>query len=670
MNGNRFTLLDGKKRFLILCCLVGLGFGAVAARLAWVQLVRGEELTRQAKRQVMYRQESSTPRGRILDRDGEELASSIMAKTMTVNPYRMQELQSQGKMKLQQAAELLAPVLQMESAKLLEIFSDKDCYFRYVKRSLEPKEYEAAAKIIEDNKLGGFNFMEESKRYYVKKNVAAQVLGFVGDDDIGRYGIEMELDSILRGAQTKDDRWQDAAGRRILGGGEVEGGEEEPLSTVYLTLDSKMQYVLEDAMDDALARTKAKGAAAVIMDPYTGEILGMASRPTFDPNEYWRYSPESWSNKTISMIYEPGSVFKPLVGCMGLTEGLITPDTIFQDNGRIKIADRVIYNWDGEGKGYVPFSEIIKFSINTGMVQLGMQLGPQRLISYSKKFGLGQPTGINLPGEESGLLYDPENMWEPDVATMAIGQGIAVTPLQILRAICAIANGGELLQPYIVKKIVAPNGDIIREGRKTVVRNVLTDQVAAQMRGMMEKVVSEGGGKAAGIKGYSIAGKTGTAEKLAEGGGYAAGKYIASFVGFVPANKPKYAMLVMLDTPQGVFYGSQVSAPIFRDTLQQILVAKGIQPENSQGLPSFEEMNAAKRLQAAGKRQELPQIRLLDGGKVQLPDFTGVDIRNAAELLQQGHLRLKPYGSGKAFKQQPPKDAVVPEGATVEIWFK
>ena len=199
-------------------------------------------------------------------------------------------------------------------------------------------------------------------------------------------------------------------------------------------------------MDDAMARTKAKGAAAIIMDPYTGEILGMASRPTFDPNNFGKYSPDSWTNRAVSMIYEPGSVFKPIVGCMGLTEGIITPDTPIQDNGRNKIADRVIYNWDGEGMGTVPFSTVIKFSINTGMVQLGMKLGADRLISYAKKFGFGTPTGIELPGEEGGSLYNPKDMYEPDVATMAIGQGVAVTPLQELRAICAIANGGELLR--------------------------------------------------------------------------------------------------------------------------------------------------------------------------------------------------------------------------------
>ena len=236
----------------------------------------------------------------------------------------------------------------------------------------------------------------------------------------------------------------------------------------------------------------------------------------------------------------------------------------------------------------------------------------------------------------------------------------------MLRAICAIANGGELLKPYIIKKIVAPDGSIIKEGKKEVVRNVITPEVAAQMRAMMEKVVSEGGGKTAAIKGYRIAGKTGTAEKLAEGGGYAAGQYIASFVGFVPADKPKYAMLVMLDRPQGAFYGSQVSAPIFRDTLQQILVAKGIQPTNREGLPSFDMMNDTSVKTSA---KQMPQVLILPNGKIKLPDFKGIDMRYTAELLQQGHLRLKPYGSGIAYQQRPAPGTEVAEGTTVEVWF-
>jgi cell division protein FtsI (penicillin-binding protein 3)/stage V sporulation protein D (sporulation-specific penicillin-binding protein) len=673
----RFDLRDGHLRFGALSVLLCVAFIAVFARLAWLQLVRAEELQRMSQDQLTADLTQKHPRGLIVDREGEELAVSIMTGSLYVDPEGMNDDPTLTKEKAPRdvrrlAAELLAPVLHKEQEKLNAIFTGGG-RFVWLKRTMEPNEEEQVRKIIKDNKLPGLHFLEESKRYYTKKRTAAQILGFIGTDDVGLSGIEYQLNDVLKGKDTKYSLMVDAAGRQILDtllndDKQDVKKKKEQLPTVYLTLDSKMQYVLEDAMDDAIARTRAKGAAAIIMDPYTGEILGMASRPTFDPNSFYKYSPETWNNKAVSMIYEPGSVFKPIVGCMGLTEGIITPNTVFQDNGSIRIADRVIHNWDGEGMGAVPFSEIIKFSINTGMVQLGMMLGADRLIGYAKKFGFGSPTGIDLPGEENGILYDPKMMYEPDVATMAIGQGVAVTPIQVLRAICAIANGGELLQPYIVKKIVAPDGTVLREGEKHVVRNVITPEVASQMRAMMEKVVSEGGGKPAAIKGYRIAGKTGTAEKLAEGGGYAAGQYIASFVGFVPADKPMYAMLVMLDTPQGAFYGSQVSAPIFRDTLQQILVAKGIQPASSEGLPSFEEMNAvASKAESALKK--LPEITLLPNGKIKLPDFKGVDMRYTAELLQQGHLRLKPYGSGIAYQQRPAPDTEVDEGTTVEVWF-
>lgn len=675
---SRFTLYDGRKRFSIVCLLLTVVFAGVALRLAWLQIVRAGDLSQMSQSQLIADLVQKHPRGRIVDRDGEELAVSIMTGSLYVDPERMVDSPESAKQKPQRdvrriSADLLAPVLHMDADGLYKTFTGGG-RFVWLKRTMEPKEVEQVRKLIKENKLPGLHFLEESKRYYTKKRTAAQILGFIGTDDVGLSGIEYQLNDVLKGKDTKYSLMVDAAGQQILGSllnddAQAVKKTKEQLPTVYLTLDSKMQYVLEDAMDDAINRTKAKGAAAIIMDPYTGEILGMASRPTFDPNNFGKYSPDTWNNKAVSMIYEPGSVFKPIVGCMGLTEGIITPDTVFQDDGSIRIADRVIHNWDGEGLGPVPFSTIIKFSINTGMVQLGMQLGADRLISYAKKFGFGSPTGIDLPGEEYGILYDPKMMYEPDVATMAIGQGVAVTPIQVLRAICAIANGGELLQPYIVKKVVAPDGTVISEGQKHVVRNVITPQVARQMRDMMEKVVSEGGGKPAAIKGYRIAGKTGTAEKLAEGGGYAAGKYIASFVGFVPADKPMYAMLVMLDTPRGAFYGSQVSAPIFRDTLQQILVAKGIQPASSEGLPSFEEMNAVGAKEAAKKRPA-PQLQLLPGGKIKLPDFNGIDMRLAAELLQQGRLRMKPYGSGHAYQQRPAPGTEVDEGATVEIWFR
>lgn len=664
-----FYLRDGKKRFWRLCKFIFLGVLIVVGRLVWIQLVHGSDMAELSISQTMGINIVSSPRGAIVDRDGEELAVSIMSKSLYADPVAMEDhpesdAAKSGRNVKRLAADLLAAPLGISAESLYSDFTIEGARFVWIKRTLSPEMAEKVQLIIKENNLPGLHFLEESKRYYTKGTMAAQVLGFVGTDDVGLSGIELAMDSIIKARSKEMQETTDAVGNPI-GESSMEDMRPQNMPTVYLTIDSKIQFVLEDALDRAMKETKSRAAAAILMDPHTGAVLGMASRPTFDPNDFGEYPVSTWTNRAISIIYEPGSVFKPIVGCMGLSENIITPQTVFEDKGSIKIADRVIRNWDGEGRGQVPFEDIIKYSINTGMVQLGMQLGANQMIDYSKKFGFGQPTGIELPGEESGILYRPEDMYEPDIATMAIGQGIAVTPLQMLRAICAIANGGELLEPYIIDKIVMPDGRVLRQGQKKVVRRVITEDVAGQMRMMMEKVVSEGGGKPAHIAGYQIAGKTGTAEKLAEQGGYAPGEYIASFVGFVPAANPQYAMLVMLDTPQGAFYGSQVSAPVFKDTLQQILVAKGIQPSTHEGLPSFEE-DAKDRAKAV----KVPVMEFLTDNKVKIPDFTGLDMRQTAELVQRGHLVLVPYGSGRAKKQSLPPGTVAAEGTKLEIWFE
>lgn len=664
-----FYLRDGKKRFWRLCKFIFLGVLIVVGRLVWIQLVHGSDMAELSISQTMGINIVSSPRGAIVDRDGEELAVSIMSKSLYADPVAMEDHPESdagktGRNVKRLAADLLAAPLGISAESLYSDFTIEGARFVWIKRTLSPEMAEKVQLIIKENNLPGLHFLEESKRYYTKGTMAAQVLGFVGTDDVGLSGIELAMDSIIKARSKEMQETTDAVGNPI-GESSMEDMRPQNMPTVYLTIDSKIQFVLEDALDRAMKETKSRAAAAILMDPHTGAVLGMASRPTFDPNDFGDYPVSTWTNRAISIIYEPGSVFKPIVGCMGLSENIITPQTVFEDKGSIKIADRIIRNWDGEGRGQVPFEDIIKYSINTGMVQLGMQLGANQMIDYSKKFGFGQPTGIELPGEESGILYRPEDMYEPDIATMAIGQGIAVTPLQMLRAICAIANGGELLEPYIIDKIVMPDGRVLRQGQKKIVRRVITEDVAAQMRMMMEKVVSEGGGKPAHIAGYQIAGKTGTAEKLAEQGGYAPGEYIASFVGFVPAANPQYAMLVMLDTPQGAFYGSQVSAPVFKDTLQQILVAKGIQPSTHEGLPSFEE-DAKDRAKAV----KVPVMEFLPDNKVKIPDFTGLDMRQTAELVQRGHLVLVPYGSGRAKKQSLPPGTVAAEGTKLEIWFE
>lgn len=667
----RGGVLRGRKREKVMDCIILLVVVLIIGKLFYLQIIRGDDLSRQSAAQIAGQETELSPRGTIFDRNGEELAVSILSKSLYVNPEDLKDVPERwpdGKMPMRNvqrlAADLLAPVLELKADELYQDFITPDRRFIWVKRTLEPEVSDKVARILKDNKISGFHFKMESKRYYTKNKLAAQVLGFVGTDDKGLEGIEASQDKYIRSHESMRRSLFDARGE-LMGDSVLNPVKAPKMNEVYLTLDSSIQYVLEKSLDDAIAKTHAEGAAAIVMDPHTGEILGMASRPTFDPNHFGKFKPTSWMNRGVGMIYEPGSVFKPIVGCAGLMEGVITPDTKYYDPGEIQVTDRKIKNWDGTGLGWITYTDVIKFSVNTGMAELGRKLGEKRLVDYAKKFGFGANTNSDILGEESGILYDPDTMVPSDVASMSIGQGIAVTPLQMLRAICAIANGGELVRPYIVKKIVAPNGKILKEGTKSVTRNVITSEIASQMRSMMEKVVSEGGGKTAQIKGYRIAGKTGTAEKLAEGGGYAEGVYIASFVGFVPADEPRFAMLIMLDSPQGAFYGSQVAAPVFKETLEQILVARGIQPTESKGLPSMKVIE-----NKVNARSDLPRLEKPDKEHCRMPDLRGLNIRQAAKVMSRGGLGVIPHGSGLIVRQEPPPGEIVKRGGNVEVWMK
>ena len=658
-----------RKRFKRIAYFVLFLSVLVTGKYFYLQIYRGTEMCEQAKGMSQYNAPVHHPRGKIVDRDGVELAVSMVTGSLYADPEKMIDKETYknkpGRNVKREAARLLAPVLKMHADKLYAMFNVPGSRFQWIKRMLEPREEEAVRKIIRENRLPGLDFKRESKRFYTKKKMAAQVLGFVGTEDKGGSGIEYYLDKELKSRTTKQIRSYDGHDKRIYDE-HVKDGVELQVPTVELTLDSHMQYVLEQALDTAIAAYRANGAAALIMDPHTGEILSMVSRPTFDPNTYYEYSPESWSNKCITMMYEPGSVFKPIVGCIGMKKKVVGPDTGFNDLGSIRIADRVFHNWDGQGAGYITFTDVIKNSVNTGMIELGTRIGKKSMVQGAKDFGFGAVTGVDLPGEAEGILYE-EGMYDPDLASFSIGQGIAVTPIQELRAICAIANGGKLLKPYIIKKITDADGNVVTEGRPQIVDEVISEDIALKMRRMMEKVVSEGGGKKAAITGYRIAGKTGTAEKKAENGGYAAGEYIASFVGFVPADKPRYAMLVLVDTPQGSrFYGSQVAAPIFRDVLQQILVLKGIEPSEKEGLITLESANG--RSQAAGAK--LPEFKVLEDGNVLLPEIKNVGIGQTMEILEKVKLRLRPYGSGRAYLQNPPEGTRVKPGTVIEIWYR
>lgn len=691
---------ENRERLIYIVALVAVLSLFVPFKFGLTQLYYHEGLKEAMRDKSTAEELVHRPRGKIVDRDGLELAVSIPTRSLFVDgkdmirdgiyieeyepaekvkfteqPVRWLliklklEAAPKAKLKRQEdkrklAARLLSPVLKMDEAQLFKLFSDGESRFKWVKRMLNNEETKAVRKIIRDNELPGFGFKIESKRYYTKGMAAAQVIGFVGAEDTGRSGLEYYLNDELQLSEETIEYFKDRYGKRLFDESSMDSVEIK-VPTAYLTIDSHMQYVLEQAIDDAVKAHEAKGAIAIIMDPYTGEILSMVSRPTFDPNHYGDYPKENWTNKAVTYAYEPGSIFKPIVGCIGMSKGVVNPNTPFYDSGHINVADRVFRNWDGEGMGDITFTDVIKFSNNVGMIKLGQRIGKESMVAGAKNFGFGVATDVDLPGEADGLLFKKE-MYDPELATFSIGQGISVTPLQELRAVCAIANGGELVKPYIIKKLVDAKGKVLREGHKEVVRNVITEQVARDMRMMMEKVVSEGGGKKAAIKGYRIAGKTGTAEK-ASNGHYAAGEYIASFVGFVPADKPKYAMLVMIDTPKGGrIYGSQVSAPIFKNVLQQILVLKGVQPSSQEGLPSLEALKITK----SNALKPLPKLEILASGKMRMPNLQGLTISQATELLTSKGLRVRPHGAGKIARHSPAAGSEISPNSIVELWLE
>lgn len=634
---------------LIIVALVGL-----CGRLAWLQLVEGLELSKKVDGQIWDSMVQQSPRGTIYDRNGRELAISELTKSLYVNPREFNG----------DAAAIsreLAPVLAMKPEDIQTCLTASSG-FVWLKRKLEPENAERVKAIIREKNIKGLGFVEESKRYYPNNLLAANILGFVGMDDSGLDGIEMTMDKTLKGALIKQSLETDAHGLPIFDS----IFSYKPVlqgKTVYLTIDSVIQFIVEQSLDKAMARTKAQAATVIVMNPKTGEILAMASRPSYDPNQFYRYNESNWKNRAVSIVYEPGSTFKSVVAAAALQEKLVTPDESFLDKGYIEASGRRIQNWDGEGHGSISFTEIIKYSINTGFVQVGERLGAERLTRYAQLFGFGQTTGIELPGEEQGILYKASDMRESDLATMSIGQSIAVTPLQLITAVSAIANNGVLLKPHIIKEIDNSDGTLLTAKAAEQVRQVITPETAKELGLLMEKVISEGGGKKGRVKGYRFAGKTGTAQKLKEdGSGYAEGRYIASFVGFGPLDDSQLAAIVVIDDPKGDYYGGEIAAPVFSEIMAQVTRYLSIRPDS-----------AADNIEAIappGKTPDSPLIRTPPPGKAIVPNVAGQTMRKAGDSLTTAGLSFLPVGTGIAVRQTIPPNTIVDPGAEVTVYFE
>lgn len=642
----RIALFVGMLLIMIVC---------LSGRIAWMQLVRGDELAERENHQVGENRILQSPRGTIYDRQGRVLAVSMLTKSLFVDPSQVKDAD--------QLADDLAPILDMKAEEIKEKIAQGGG-FVWLKRRLEPETTKAVRALIDKRSLNCLGFEDESKRYYPNASLASQVLGFVGTDDVGLDGIELTSDSLIKGQTTKQFVMTDKNNRPILNSVFTDHSFEK-CKNIYLTLDNTIQFIVEQTLDKAMAETEPRAITAIVMETKTGEILAMANRPTYNPNQFYDFSPEAWKNRAVSFVYEPGSTFKAVVAAAALQEGIVTPDEVFVDPGYVMVSGRRIQNWSNDSFGTVTFTDIIKNSINTGFVQVGMMVGAKKLDQYVRIFGFGEPTGIELPGEEYGILFDPEEMRDSDLATMSIGQSIAVTPIQLVTAMSAIANKGVLMKPHIIKSVNNADGTIYTESKVETIRRAIEENTAVTLISMLEQVVSSGGGSKAAVKGYRIAGKTGTAEKIRDdGSGYLTDHYIASFCGFAPVEDPRITVLIIIDDPKGVYYGGQIAAPIAGEIFEQVLRYLNVKPSaNNLSLKEPEtKPQAAKALPS--KPVNVPQ------GKILIPDMTGKSRRQAAQDLAALGLTLIPSGDGAAVTGQSIEpNSIVEPNSSITVYF-
>ena len=634
-------------------------------RYAYLQIVQGDALAQRMRDQSGYEFRIQSLRGAILDRSGKELAVSSMTKSLFVDPNHVYDTHTP-----EEIASDIAPLIGLTEQDILDDIA-RGGGFVWVKRRLEHTEYEAVRAVIREKGYSDcLGFQNEAKRYYPNDALAANVIGFVGTDDEGLDGVEQALDPLLKGEVREERLTVDGQRRPILdsifAGRRVYGSDY--CKTVSLTIDSTIQFMVEQELDRAMAENNPDSITAIVMDPKTGEILAMASRPSYNPNRFWEYPQENWKNRAVAFIYEPGSTFKAVIAGAALQESIVTPNQVFFDPGYVMVSGRRIQNWSNESYGAVTFTDIVKKSLNTGFAQVGLSLGAEKMMHYTRVFGFGERTGIDLPGEEEGILFNADDMRDSDIATTAIGQSIAVTPLQLVTAMAAIANGGTLMHPYIVREIRNPDGSIYEERAPREIRRVLEPTVDRTLIGLLEQVVASGGGKKAGVKGYRIAGKTGTAQKIRrETAGYLEGRYIASFCGFAPVEDPIFTVLVMIDDPRGGdFYGGQIAAPVASRIFTQLLRYAHVEPssntfaeitgETEKGRSDDEE----KRMEAAATPPE---------GKAVVPDFTGLSLREAARLAELRGLTFESEGTGAAVSQSLSVNDIVDQGERVKVYF-
>lgn len=681
------------QRVVVFGCFLALWIVTILGRLYGLQIIDYVKWVSKEQKQQEHTVLLPPERGTIFDRAHRPLAMSVPVDSAFAMPAEIPDVSV--------AVRLLAPMLGLDASDLESRLQNLHS-FCWIKRGIST---EMAAR-LHSLDLRGIYSQKEMKRFYPKGPLAASVMGFVGLDDRGLAGLEYGLNSVITGRPSYVLVEQDARRRNFRSS----AGKGEPGTDVVLTLDENIQFITERALADAVEQGRAAGGVVIVENPSTGEILAMASQPTFDPNNFEMTTAEQRKNLAVQWVYEPGSMFKLVTYSAALEEGLISPDeSIDCQGGSITLDGHVIHD-DNEHFGVLTVEQALAHSSDVAAVKIGLRLGQERLYQYVRQFGFGSRTGIDLPGEEQGLV-EPLSRWSGlSIGAISIGQEVGVTALQVLAAYSAIADGGVLRPPRIVRDLV--QGSSVTTPQPGATRRVVSERTAELMRHMFMEVLEEGTGKKAQLNGYSAGGKTGTAQKIVNGR-YSHSSHVASFVGFAPVNHPAIAVLVSIDSPAGQYHGAEVAAPVFKEIAEQTLASLNVPKDRTMPMVAENRLTIGPTRNPANKTSEsdaamapsaseppatdgypapapsndpadtgIKRVALTNTGGTEegtvvlvkgplttVPDLTGLAERAAARQCNAAGLELVMSGSGLATQQDPPAGLKVPARTKVQVWF-
>ena len=634
-------------------------FIALASRAFQLQILSGKELKNLAEKQHTQTLMLQPERGIIFDRNGEKMAATIMADSVCADPSK---IDNPG-----EVAGLLAAILRTDKTGLQEKLTGAK-NFRWLARRIAPEQ----ATLVQALGVDGIFTVKEPMRYYPSGELAGHLIGFVGMDAAGLEGLELRYDRYLKGAPEKLIWTRDAKGKRLYPRVERPETVQKENYNLVLTIDSRIQHMVESHLKTAVKDKGAKGGFAIVMDPRTGEILALANELGFDPNHFSEVNAQTGKNKAITDCFDPGSTFKPFLAAAALEEGVAKETDMFNcEKGNYAIADRVVHEANRKQHGSLSFHDILKYSSNIGSVKVAEKLGKEKFYQYIRKFGFGAKTGIDLPGETAGLLRPVENWTRVDAATIAFGQGVSVTAIQLITALSSVANQGVLMKPFIVRGLMDRKGNIVQTYHPTVVRRVVSPDTAKRLTAILTDVVGmeDGTGKHARIVNVAVAGKTGTSQKFDFARkAYSSERVKTSFMGFFPSENPQIAILVILDEPQKDRWGGVAAAPVFKNIGEQLLTRFRTNIRENAATEEGKPVGGDMKVSLASAPVLISEGTAAEDDAV-VPNFRGMTIREVLKKSKEKGIEVHVIGSGWATTQHPAPGIPAPEGRLCTVTF-